>query len=72
MRAVRSCSGCSKCVVVYTAGFVRDELWKCLDRGEHVDASDGCTFGDDSGQLIGCVRYDVDLSQTQVPQEYPY
>lgn len=69
MRKVHSCKRCSHCVVVCTAGFVRETYWKCLDRDEQVDDGDGCTFGDSSGQLIGSVAYDIDLSLSR-PETY--
>lgn len=64
MRRVHPCSDCSHCVVTRSAGFVSEVTWKCLDRNEQVDDRDGCTLGDDSGQLIGSVSYDIDLSLT--------
>lgn len=64
MRRVWPCGNCSHCVKVTTAGFVREVVWKCLDRNERVDDEDGCTFGDGSGQLIGATIYDIDLSLT--------
>lgn len=65
MRPLRPCSGCSKCAVAYGAGFVRDEVWRCLERSCDVDSEDGCTMGDEDGQTFGVVSYDVDLSCTR-------
>ena len=69
MRDVWSCDKCSHCVVTTTAGFVREVTWKCLDRNELVDDRDGCTFGDGSGQLIGSMAYDIDLSAMETNGE---
>ncbi len=64
MRDVYGCMGCSNCVVISTAGFIKYDTYKCSIFNIDVDEDDGCTFGDDAGVQPGVIPYDIDLSMT--------
>jgi hypothetical protein len=49
---VYRCGECSQCGKVLHCGFVTEYTYHCIKYRQDVERGDGCTFGDDCGNVV--------------------